>query len=48
MGVEYICGRCGKTVVLDLSDTTAEIRCTCGYRILYKKRTKQVVQLEGR
>jgi DNA-directed RNA polymerases I, II, and III subunit RPABC4 len=44
--VMYICGDCGTECALKAGDV---IRCrTCGYRILYKKRTKKVVQYEAR
>lgn len=44
--VEYICGDCGQVCRLSANDV---IRCRdCGYRILYKKRTKRVVQYEAR
>lgn len=45
-GVYYICGDCGSETSLKTGDV---IRCReCGYRILYKKRTKRVVQYEAR
>ncbi len=45
-GVPYICGSCGTEVFLKSGDV---IQCIeCGYRILYKKRTKRVVQFEAR
>lgn len=44
--VMYICGDCGTECPLKSGDL---IRCrTCGYRILYKKRTNKVVQYEAR
>ena len=44
--VAYICGDCGAENTLRAGDV---IRCReCGYRILYKKRTKRVVQYEAR
>lgn len=44
--VAYICGDCGAENTLKPGDV---IRCReCGYRILYKKRTKRVVQYEAR
>ena len=44
--VAYICGDCGAENTLRQGDV---IRCReCGYRILYKKRTKRVVQYEAR
>eukprot|EP00884_Botryococcus_braunii_P011463 jgi/Botrbrau1/20317/Bobra.0006s0001.1 len=45
-GVAYICANCGQEGVMGPSDV---IRCReCGYRILYKKRTKAIVQFEAR
>ena len=45
-GTSYICGECGAENVLKPTDV---IRCReCGYRILYKKRTRRVVQFEAR
>lgn len=45
-GVAYVCGDCGSSNVLKPNDV---IRCRdCGYRILYKKRTKRIVQFEAR
>jgi len=38
-GVSYNCGDCGSEVVLRPGDVV--ICRECGYRILYKKRTKQ-------
>lgn len=44
--VQYICGECGAENSLKPNDV---IRCReCGYRILYKKRTRRVVQFEAR
>lgn len=46
LGVPYTCGQCGAEVNLKPGDV---IQCRdCGYRILYKKRTKRVVQFEAR
>jgi len=43
---DYMCGNCGSTVKLKSGEP---IQCReCGYRILYKKRTKRVVQFEAR
>jgi DNA-directed RNA polymerase I, II, and III subunit RPABC4 len=43
---EYLCGSCGETVQLKGGEP---IQCKqCGYRILYKKRTRRVVQFEAR
>jgi DNA-directed RNA polymerase I, II, and III subunit RPABC4 len=45
-GSKYICGDCGHKNKLKHGDT---IRCrSCGYRILYKARTKHIVQYEAR
>ena len=39
LGTQYICGECGQVTDIKPKDP---IRCRfCGYRILYKKRTKQ-------
>jgi DNA-directed RNA polymerase I, II, and III subunit RPABC4 len=44
--VPYVCGSCGVDLNLKLNDT---VQCTeCGGRILYKKRTRQIVQFEAR
>ncbi|KAI1365522.1 metallothionein-I transcription activator [Xylaria arbuscula] len=44
--INYICGDCGFKFALRRSDT---IRCKeCGCRILYKERTKRMVQFEAR
>lgn len=44
--VSYLCGDCGAENTLRAGDV---IQCReCGYRILYKKRTKNVVQYEAR
>lgn len=44
--VTYVCGECG----IDNSIKASEpIRCkNCGYRIMYKKRTTDIVQFEAR
>jgi DNA-directed RNA polymerase I, II, and III subunit RPABC4 len=42
----YTCGNCGSDTTLKAGEPIA---CKeCGYRILYKKRTKRVVQFEAR
>ncbi|XP_065851509.1 DNA-directed RNA polymerases II, IV and V subunit 12 [Euphorbia lathyris] len=44
--VSYICGDCGMENTLKTGDV---IQCReCGYRILYKKRTRRIVQYEAR
>ncbi|EOA17785.1 hypothetical protein CARUB_v10006178mg, partial [Capsella rubella] len=44
--VTYVCGDCGQENTLKPGDV---IQCReCGYRILYKKRTRRVVQYEAR
>ena len=46
MPVEYECGDCGSRCQLKPRDP---IRCDhCGYRILYKPRTKRLIQYEAR
>jgi DNA-directed RNA polymerase I, II, and III subunit RPABC4 len=43
---DYVCGSCGHSTKLKAGEP---IQCReCGYRILYKKRTKKVVQFEAR
>ncbi|KCV70420.1 hypothetical protein H696_02763 [Fonticula alba] len=42
----YICAECGHECSLSQSN---KIQCTeCGYRVLYKKRTKNIIQFEAR
>ena len=42
----YVCGACGHENTIKPKDP---IRCrTCGYRILYKTRTKRLIQFEAR
>ncbi|KAI1504495.1 DNA directed RNA polymerase [Biscogniauxia marginata] len=44
--MNYICGDCGSKFPLKRSDP---IRCKeCGCRVLYKERTKRMVQFEAR
>ncbi|KAI1616771.1 DNA-directed RNA polymerase II subunit K [Exophiala viscosa] len=44
--VQYVCGECAAKVSLGRGDA---IRCsTCGHRVLYKERTKRMVQFEAR
>ena len=44
--VAYNCGSCGAVTYLKASDP---IKCRqCGYRILYKQRTKRMIQHEAR
>lgn len=46
LGCDYTCGQCGVDMRLKSGEP---IQCKeCGYRILYKKRTKRVVQFEAR
>lgn len=45
-GYEYECGDCAKKVFLKPQDP---VRCQeCGHRILYKPRTRRVIQYEAR
>ena len=45
-GTEYLCGDCGVKNDIKPKDP---IRCRfCGYRILYKMRTKNLIQFEAR
>ncbi|KAJ9607770.1 DNA-directed RNA polymerase core subunit rpc10 [Cladophialophora chaetospira] len=44
--VSYVCGDCASKVQLTKGDV---IRCSmCGHRVLYKERTKRMVQFEAR
>ncbi|EXJ85265.1 DNA-directed RNA polymerase I, II, and III subunit RPABC4 [Capronia epimyces CBS 606.96] len=44
--VQYVCGECAAKVSLGRGDA---IRCSmCGHRVLYKERTKRMVQFEAR
>ena len=43
---QYLCGECNSKVSLARGDA---IRCKeCGHRVLYKERTKRMVQFEAR
>jgi DNA-directed RNA polymerases I, II, and III subunit RPABC4 len=43
---QYVCGDCNTKVRLGRGDA---IRCsTCGHRVLYKERTRRMVQFEAR
>ena len=43
---QYVCGDCNTRVRLGRGDA---IRCsTCGHRVLYKERTRRMVQFEAR
>eukprot|EP00428_Durinskia_dybowskii_P021814 CAMPEP_0170201996 /NCGR_PEP_ID=MMETSP0116_2-20130129/466_1 /TAXON_ID=400756 /ORGANISM="Durinskia baltica, Strain CSIRO CS-38" /LENGTH=71 /DNA_ID=CAMNT_0010452235 /DNA_START=112 /DNA_END=327 /DNA_ORIENTATION=+ len=45
-GVEYRCGDCGARNIIKGGDP---VRCRqCGFRILYKTRTKRLIQFEAR
>ena len=45
-GIDYICGDCGSKNKIKPKDP---IRCrSCGYRIMYKLRTKNLIQFEAR
>ncbi|CAM9441822.1 unnamed protein product [Heterosigma akashiwo] len=44
--VKYLCGDCGSENVIKPRDP---IRCRqCGFRIMYKMRTKRLIQFEAR
>ncbi|NP_001150838.1 DNA-directed RNA polymerases I, II, and III 7.3 kDa polypeptide [Zea mays] len=44
--VTYVCGDCGAENTVKLVDV---VQCReCGHRILYKKRTRRIVQFEAR
>ncbi|KAH8055859.1 3'-tRNA processing endoribonuclease [Aureococcus anophagefferens] len=46
LGVKYVCGDCGAENIIKARDA---VRCRfCGYRILYKVRTKRLIQFEAR
>jgi DNA-directed RNA polymerases I, II, and III subunit RPABC4 len=46
VSVTYKCGECGAQVALFKGDV---VRCDkCGHRVLYKERTKRMVQFEAR
>lgn len=45
-GLKYICGDCGAVNYIRVGDF---IRCReCGHRVLYKARTKRLVEVEAR
>lgn len=45
-GVKYICAYCAATFTLGKNEA---IRCKdCGHRVIYKARTKRMVQFEAR
>ncbi|PGH18598.1 hypothetical protein AJ79_00377 [Helicocarpus griseus UAMH5409] len=44
--VTYVCGDCNSRVSMKRGD---QIRCKeCGHRVLYKERTKRMVQFQAR
>ncbi|RCK63641.1 DNA-directed RNA polymerases I, II, and III subunit RPABC4 [Candida viswanathii] len=46
LGVKYNCAQCGASFSLSKSDA---IRCKeCGHRVIYKARTRRMVQFEAR
>ncbi|WPK27285.1 hypothetical protein PUMCH_004666 [Australozyma saopauloensis] len=46
LGVRYNCAQCGASFTLGKTDS---IRCKeCGHRVIYKARTKKMVQFEAR
>ncbi|KAG7191423.1 DNA-directed RNA polymerase core subunit rpc10 [Scheffersomyces spartinae] len=46
LGIKYNCAQCGSSFQLSRSDA---IRCKeCGHRVLYKARTRRMVQFEAR
>lgn len=46
VGVRYVCGDCGAENTVKPREP---VRCQqCGYRILYKMRTKRLIQFEAR
>lgn len=45
-GLEYFCAECQEEIQIKPKDN---IRCrACGYRILYKKRTKRLIVFDAR
>jgi len=45
-GIEYFCADCQEEIQIKPKD---QIRCrVCGYRILYKKRTKRLIVFDAR
>lgn len=45
-GIEYFCADCQESIQIKPKD---HIRCrACGYRILYKKRTKRLIVFDAR
>lgn len=45
-GIEYFCADCQEEIQIKPKD---HIRCrACGYRILYKKRTKRLIVFDAR
>lgn len=46
LGVKYNCAQCGASFSLGKTDS---IRCKeCGHRVIYKARTRRMVQFEAR
>ncbi|EEQ85608.2 DNA-directed RNA polymerase I, II, and III subunit RPABC4 [Blastomyces dermatitidis ER-3] len=46
ISVTYVCGDCNSRVSMKRGD---QIRCKeCGHRVLYKERTKRMVQFQAR
>ncbi|EDN03631.1 hypothetical protein I7I51_05489 [Histoplasma capsulatum] len=46
VSVTYVCGDCNSRVSMKRGD---QIRCKeCGHRVLYKERTKRMVQFQAR
>ncbi|CCE82237.1 Piso0_001951 [Millerozyma farinosa CBS 7064] len=46
LGVKYNCAQCAASFTLSKSDA---IRCKeCGHRVIYKARTRRMVQFEAR
>lgn len=45
-GIEYFCAQCQEEIQIKPKD---QIRCRgCGYRVLYKKRTKRLIVFDAR
>lgn len=45
-GIDYFCANCQEEIQIKPKD---QIRCrACGYRVLYKKRTKRLIVFDAR
>ncbi len=46
--VKYICGKCKGETDIDTSISQPPVCNKCGYKVLYKKREKKVIQYVAR